>query len=88
MATISAAQLNVLRRAHEGTVYVYKREGGRPGSGVHRRTLDALRRAGLVRVGGYVDMKGCPLVVTTKGVALLIHLGQVPASPNASTEED
>ncbi|MFI7113989.1 hypothetical protein ACIBK9_47265 [Nonomuraea sp. NPDC050227] len=80
MATISAAQLSLLRRSHEGTVYVDRDPGSsRPGSGIHRRTLDALRNAGLLRKGDYVPLKGRPLVVTTKGVALLIHLGQTPA---------
>ena len=87
MATISAAQLDLLRRAHQTIVYVGRDPGSpRPGGGIHRRTLDALRDAGLVQTGGYVPLKGRPLVVTPKGVAVL---GLFPdVSPQPDTRED
>lgn len=70
MAEISAAQLELLRRAHEGDVYVFRDTVGRPGGGIHKRTLAALTQAGLIRQGSR-EPQGYPLIVTTKGIAVL-----------------
>lgn len=84
MAKISKAQLAVLRKAHENTVYI---DGvAKPGRGISRPTLDALRKDNLVRTGEYEALKGYPLVVTPRGIAVL---GLFSAdSPQPDTRED
>ena len=79
MATISAVQLALLRRAHESTLHVYQ-DPARVGGGIMAATLAKLLQDGLLALGDYVPSKGRPLLVTTKGLALLIHFGQVAAS--------
>lgn len=84
MATISAAQLALLKRAYEATLYVYQ-DPARVGGNIMAATLARLRQDGLLALGDYAPLKGRPLVVTTKGVALLVHFGHVAAS---QAEED
>lgn len=86
MAMISKSQLDLLRRAHENTIHVFYNPGS-TGPEVNARTMQSLRRAGLMTLGGYEALRGYPLTVTTKGVALLVHFGQVAASPDSPKED-
>jgi hypothetical protein len=87
MAMISKPQLDLLRRAHEETIHVFYNPGT-PGSGINEKTMQSLRRAGLLTLGRYEVLKGYPLTVTTKGVALLVHFGQIAASPTEEGSTD
>ncbi|MGP4102211.1 hypothetical protein [Nonomuraea sp. KM90] len=73
--SLSAAQIDLLRRAYCGDLYVYPESMTRPGGNIHSSDLVALSERGLTLLGARHD-KGRRVDLTKRGAALFRALAR------------